>query len=65
MSISNGNSGILGMVVIMIGDRKLIGRDTMNWQEHEKHSEVYAGKGCQKYERETMENGIRPWKDSK
>lgn len=28
----------------MIKDRKLVSAYTKNWQEHEKHSEVYAGR---------------------
>jgi len=45
MSILNGNSEILEMVVIVIRDKKFAGRDAMNWQEHAKHSEVYMRRG--------------------
>jgi phosphatidylserine/phosphatidylglycerophosphate/cardiolipin synthase-like enzyme len=31
--------------LLVIHDRKLAERFTKNWQEHEKHSEVYIGKG--------------------
>ncbi len=31
--------------LLVIHDRKLADRYERNWQEHEKHSEVYAGRG--------------------
>ena len=31
--------------LLIIHDKKLAERYTKNWQEHEKHSEVYAGRG--------------------
>jgi phosphatidylserine/phosphatidylglycerophosphate/cardiolipin synthase-like enzyme len=31
--------------LLVIRDRKLAERYTKNWQEHERHSEVYVGRG--------------------
>ncbi len=31
--------------LLIIRDKKLAERYTKNWQEHERHSEVYAGRG--------------------
>jgi phosphatidylserine/phosphatidylglycerophosphate/cardiolipin synthase-like enzyme len=31
--------------LLIIHDKKLAERYTKNWQEHEKHSDVYAGRG--------------------
>jgi phosphatidylserine/phosphatidylglycerophosphate/cardiolipin synthase-like enzyme len=31
--------------LLVIHDRKLAERYTKNWQEHERHSEVYGGRG--------------------
>jgi phosphatidylserine/phosphatidylglycerophosphate/cardiolipin synthase-like enzyme len=31
--------------LLVIRDKKLAERYTMNWQEHGKHSEVYVGRG--------------------
>ena len=31
--------------LLVIHDKKLAERYTKNWQEHEKHSEVYEGRG--------------------
>ena len=31
--------------LLVIRDKKLAERYTMNWQEHERHSEVYVGRG--------------------
>jgi len=34
--------------LLVIRDRKLAERYTKNWQEHEKHSEIYVGRGKNK-----------------
>ncbi len=31
--------------LLLIHDRKLAGRYAENWQEHERHSEIYGGRG--------------------
>jgi len=42
--------------LLVMHDKKLAERYTKNWQKHERHSEVYDGRGRQEGYRGSIEN---------